>query len=341
MSRWMGAMCVAMVLAFMGARAAWAQDAEWAGVFEAAKKEGSVVVYDAGLGVPLYEAIARDFEKTYGIKVETIVGRGSEITERIRAEQSAGRYVGDLQLHAESVILNQQTQGAFVQPLPSMPNAVHLREPFAATPIAMPIYTQAYGIFINTNLVKPADEPKAWIDLLDPKWKGRILSDDLRPIGAGNGLFTVLYKTYGAAFHEKLAAQALTFSRDPAADARRVARGEFPIYIPQVYGLVSTFTGLPVKALVPADGTPYSAMDFAVLTKAPHPNAARLMINHFLEVRSQLIYAEGWMPPVVRDVIDKTSPAARPYAGVKLLGTTRPEERDEMAALARKFYANY
>jgi iron(III) transport system substrate-binding protein len=87
----MGATCVAMALAFMGARAARAQNAEWAGVIEAAKKEGSVVVYDAGLGVPLYEAIARDFEKTYGIKVETIVGRGSEITERIRAEQVPSR----------------------------------------------------------------------------------------------------------------------------------------------------------------------------------------------------------------------------------------------------------
>lgn len=321
-----------------GARA---QDAEWANVIAAAKKEGSVVVYNAGLGVPLYEAIARDFEKEYGIRVDSIIGRGSEITERIRAEQGAGRFIGDLQLHAESVIVQQQTQAPFVQDLPALPNAGKLREPFAVTRVSIPIYTQAYGIFINTNLVKPEDEPRSWTDLLDPRWKGKILSDDLRPIGAGNGLFTTLYKTYGASYHEKLAAQALTFSRDPAADARRVARGEFPIYIPQVYGLVSTFSGLPVKALVPADGTPYSAMDFALMSKAPHPNAARLMINYFLEAKAQLVYAEGWMPPVARDVIEKTSPAARPYAGVKLLGTTKPEEREEMMALARKFYANY
>jgi ABC-type Fe3+ transport system substrate-binding protein len=318
-----------------------AQDAEWDQVIAAAKKEGSVVVYNAGLGVPLYEAVAREFEKTYGIKVETIVGRGSEITERIRAEHTAGRFVGDLQLHAESVIVQQQTQGDFVQDLPSIPNGKTLRAPFSATRISMPIYTQAYGILVNTALVKPEDEPKSWTDLLDPKWKGKILADDMRPIGAGNGLFTVLYKAYGASFHEKLAAQALTFSRDPANDARRVARGEYPIYIPQVYAIVSTFAGLPVKALIPAEGVAYSSMDFAVLKKATHPNAARLMINYFLEAKSQLVYAEGWMPPVADGVIDKATAAARPYAGVKLLGTSKPDEREEMAALARKYYANY
>ena len=336
-SFWSGLLaCAASLCVLASARAD-----DWDAVVAAAKKEGSVVVYNAGLGVPLYEAVARDFEKTYGIKVESINGRGSEITERIRAEHTAGRFVGDLQLHAESVILQQQTQAPFVSDLPDLPNARNLRPPFAATRISIPVYTQAYGILVNTNLVKPEDEPKAWTDLLDPRWKGKILSDDLRPIGAGNGLFTVLYKTYGASFHEKLAAQGLTFSRDPANDARRVARGEYPIYIPQVYGLVSNFGGLPVKALTPVDGTPYSAMDFAVLSRAPHPNAARLMMNFFLEAKSQLVYAEGWMPPTVAGVVEKTSPTARPYAGVKLLGTTKPEERDAMAALARKFYAAY
>ncbi len=318
-----------------------AQDAEWSKVVEDARKEGVVVVYNAGLGVPLYETVAKTFESKYGIKVQSITARGSEMTERIRTEHAAGRFLGDLQLHAESVIVQQQTTGEYATPLPFLPNAKNLRAPFSATRISVPIYTQAYGILMNTSLVKPEEAPKSWTDLLDVKWKGRILSDDLRPIGAGNGLFTVLYKTYGESFHEKLAAQALTFSRDPANDARRVARGEYPFYIPQVYGLVSDFNGLPVKALLPSDGTPYSAMDFAVLTKAPHPNAARLMINHFLEIESQMVYANGWMPPTVEGAIERAAPEARPYAGVKLLGTTNPAERDAMGALARKIYSAY
>ena len=330
----------ALVFAIL-ASSALAQDADWEKVIAEAKKEGTVTVYNAGLGVPLYEAVAKSFEARYGVKVQTITARGSEMTERIRTEHAAGRFVGDLQLHAESVIVQQQTQGEFVTPLPGLPNAKNLRAPFSATKISIPIYTQAYGILMNTSLVKPEDAPKSWTDLLDPKWKGRILSDDLRPIGAGNGLFTVLYKTYGGGFHEKLAAQALTFSRDPANDARRVARGEYPLYIPQVYGLVSDFKGLPVKALLPTDGTPYSPMDFAILSKAPHPNAARLMINHFLEIEAQVVYANGWMPPTVTGAIERATAEAQPYAGVKLLGTTKPEEREEMGALARKYYSAY
>ena len=329
----------ALVIAF--AAPALAQDAEWSKVIEDARKEGTVIVYNAGLGVPLFDAVAKTFEAKYGIKVQSITARGSEMTERIRTEHAAGRFLGDLQVHAQSVIVQQQTPGDFVTPLPGLPNAKNLRAPFSVTKISVPVYTQAYGILMNTNLVAADEAPKSWTDLLDPRWKGKILSDDLRPIGAGNGLFTVTYKNYGASFHEKLAAQALTFSRDPANDARRVARGEYALYIPQVYGLVSDFKGLPVKALLPSDGTPYTPMDFAVLKNAPHPNAARLMMNHYLEIESQMVYANGWMPPTVNGAIERASEDARPYAGVKLMGTTRPEEREEMAALARRIYSAY
>ena len=55
------------------------------------------------------------------------------------------------------------------------------------------------GILINTRLVKPEDEPKSWNDLNDPKWKGKILSDDMRPLGSGNTMFAILQKKMGAA----------------------------------------------------------------------------------------------------------------------------------------------
>ena len=49
-------------------------------------------------------------------------------------------------------------------------------------------------------------------------------------------------------------------------------------------------------------------MDFAVLKNAPHPNAARLFIHHFLSVDSQLIYANAWMLPVNAGAADAPIP---------------------------------
>ena len=77
----------------------------------------------------------------------------------------------------------------------------------------------SYCLLVNRNLVKPADEPKSWKDILDPKWTGKILSDDYRALGGGAVFFVVMHDTFGKEFHEKLAAQKPVFSRDIAATA--------------------------------------------------------------------------------------------------------------------------
>jgi iron(III) transport system substrate-binding protein len=219
-----------------------------------------------------------------------------------------------------------------------VPNIANLRPDLPATDLWIPAWIQAYGVLVNTRMVKPEDEPKKWTDLLDPKWKDKILSDDTRPIGGGQTMFFVLQKTYGTPFHEKLAAQNLVFSRDLRNDARRVARGEYPLYIPQMFAMASDLKGLPVKALVMAEGVPYVPINFAQLKNAPHPNAARVFINHFLEQESQLQYANAWMTTVVKGMAEKANPDARPFVEPKLLGATTLEERIPMMALAKKIY---
>ena len=76
----------------------------------------------------------------------------------------------------------------------------------------------------------------------------------MRPLGSGNTLFAILQKTMGAEFNEKLAEQKPVFSRDIRNDARRIARGEYPIYITQVFALASDLKGLPVKVVDPQGG---------------------------------------------------------------------------------------
>jgi ABC-type Fe3+ transport system substrate-binding protein len=316
---------------------AHAQD-DWAAVVDAARREGVVVVYNAGLGVQLYAEIARRFTEKYGIRVETINGRGSEMTERIRSEHAGHRYVGDVECHSATNLATQTLQGGYLQPHGGVPNMAHLRAPFVARPSQIPMYVQAYGMLVNTALVKEGEAPRAWKDLLDPKWKGRILQDDPRPSGAGQGLFGVLLKTYGREFLEKLAAQNPVFDRDSANDVRRVARGEFALFTPLTYGLASDLKGLPVRPIVPEDGSPYSTIDFGTLTNAPHPNAARLFINYFLEADSQLVYANGWMPPVVAGVVERSSAEAKLFASARLLGTTYPEEREALTRAAAEIF---
>src|SRR3984957_19538126 len=70
----------------------------WDAVVDAAKKEGKIVVYDMALGAPYFVAVLKSFEAKYGIPVESLDLRASELVERIRTEQSAGRFLGAVEI---------------------------------------------------------------------------------------------------------------------------------------------------------------------------------------------------------------------------------------------------
>ncbi len=310
----------------------------WDAVVNAAKKEGKVVVYDMALGAPYFVAVLKSFEAKYGIPVESLDLRASELAERIRTEQTAGRFLGDVEIITTTMIEEQRQNGDFIEKLPPIPNAANLRPPFRADDYSVPAFVQPMGILVNTRLVKEEDVPTSWNDLNDPRWKGKILSDDMRPLGSGNTMFAILQHQMGGDFNEKLAEQKPVFSRDMRNDARRVARGEYPIYVPQIFAFTSDLKGLPVKVVIPKEGAPYAEMDLAVLKNSPHPNAGRLFIQHFLSMEAQLIYANAWMPPVVAGVAERANPDAQVFANAKLIGPAKLAERPSMMTLAKKLY---
>jgi iron(III) transport system substrate-binding protein len=310
----------------------------WDAVVDAAKKEGKVVIYDMALGAPYFLAVLKSFEAKYGIPVESLDLRASELAERIRTEQSTNRFLGDVEIISTTMIEEQRLNGDFIEKLPAIPNSANLRPPFRATDYSVPAFVQPMGILINTRLVKEEDVPQSWNDITDPKWQGKILSDDMRPLGSGNTMFAILEHQMGPDFNAKLATQKPVFSRDMRNDARRVARGEYAIYVPQIFAFTSDLKGLPVKVVIPKEGAPYAEMDLAVLKNTPHPNAARLFIQHFLSMESQLIYANAWMPPVVAGVAERANADAQPFANAKLIGPAKLAERPSMMALAKKLY---
>jgi iron(III) transport system substrate-binding protein len=324
-----------MLAAMHGASA---QEQDWEKVIAAAKKEGSVTVYHAQLGAPHWKTVVQNFEKTYGIKVQEFDARASEITERIRTEQTSQRYVADVEFHGDtSILLQRQTD--FVAEHGGVPNAKTLRPPFVADAYAVPAWVQVGCTLVNTSLVKAGDEPKAWKDLLDPKWKGKILTDDMRAAGSGQTVFAVLYKNYGAEFLEKLKAQDMGVGRDLQEDSRRVARGEYPIFINQIIAFASPLKGLPVKVATMEDGCPYTPIQGALLKGAPHPNAGRLFINHLIGKESQVTYAKAWMGVVTQGVVEElTDPDAKRFAQVKLMGSIPLEDREPMLKRATEMF---
>src|SRR5262245_47429488 len=84
-------------------------------------------------------------------------------------------------------------------------------------------------LFVNPTVANPK-EFKSYKDLLDPKWKGKIIADDPRKSGPGNATFTFffLHPELGVKFIRAIAAQGLTLLRDYAQEVTCSGRGAIP-----------------------------------------------------------------------------------------------------------------
>jgi len=96
-------------------------------VVAAAKQEGKLVLYNMSAGAPYFQAVVKSFEQKYGISVDSLDLRASELVERIRTEQSAGRFLGDTEIVSTTMIEEQLKNGDFIQKLPPIPNAANVR----------------------------------------------------------------------------------------------------------------------------------------------------------------------------------------------------------------------
>ncbi len=181
------------------ASSASSEDGAWQQVVEAAKREGSVLVYGSVLQGAGGTDIAEEFEKATGVTIDVVeAASGAPLAQRIRTEVEAGEPTADI-FSGGSIFVHQVKREGFFTPIKDQPLPI-FKEPatvWRLHPLAMSadgdiqIFRtsgQYEGdIVVNTNLLPDADHPKSYHELsIDPKYKGKIAYVDPKiPRGRG------------------------------------------------------------------------------------------------------------------------------------------------------------
>lgn len=281
---------------------------EWAKTVEAAKKEGQVTAY-GGTEITHPDIIAA-FNKDYpDIRITAVAGRAADLTARILAERRAEKYIPDVIASGPNAPRTLYLAKALdpIAPALLLPEVVDATKWYGgrhwyADPENKYILlfegsVSTTGIAVNTQLQNPAEIVSYW-DLVQPKWKGKILMMDPRAAALPTPVLMLYYDPeVGAEFLKTLLGKMdVTFFRDRSQGTNWLGVGKFPVCFYCRDLDLAIKQGLPIAEIPPAQmkegGTigGGSSSVIALLNRAPHPNAARVFINWYLSRQGQTVW---------------------------------------------------
>ncbi|MEV5411173.1 extracellular solute-binding protein [Thermopolyspora sp. NPDC052614] len=158
-----------------------------------------------------------------------------------------------------------------------------------------------FGFVYNTKLVAENEVPRTWADLLDPRWKGKLVMGDPTVTGGLRYLLTGLLvpesaDKWGEEYLKKLAAQEPNISQNEPTVPADVASGRFPVGVGVYSGYYEAqkAKGAPIGIVFPLkDGGNFlSRSGLCVIKDAPHADAALLYVNWLFSPEGQRVLAE-------------------------------------------------
>jgi iron(III) transport system substrate-binding protein len=261
----------------------------WNSVVAQAKQEGTVSLF-AGLPSNQLEALVSAFQKAYGIKVDLVQLSTVPLLERIQNDNKANIHEMDVAEFGDPASLASfLKQNIVINQNPDVPNAALWPSKYYSQGTAVS-ELEATTIAYNKNLVPASQAPTSWEDLTNPKWKGQIGIFDPSSVNAAQP-FEYLYETYGSGYLKALGQQDIKDYSSGSDQLAALASGEIKIaaiaQLPNVEPLIAEHAPVALVQNIP---TPGFVSNFYVAQGAPHPAAARVLLNFIMSKAGQQSY---------------------------------------------------
>ena len=284
-------------------------------LYDAARKEAPMTWYISFYGGDIPAKTVAAFAAKYpGLTVNPIRMTSGAIFQRLN--QDLRSHVAVASVYTSSIggqydilvhdgVLAEYTPEAATALNPNVKSAI---VPGYVYPLGTGLMTLAY----NTAKVKPADAPKSWQDLLDPKWKGQIAIGDPSFSGFDAVWDVVITKMYGWQYYEKLAKNNPLVQRSTFDTLTALNSGERTVGVmSDTQAVDSAAKGNPIAAVYPSDGTVMILGMTAVLKDAPQPNTARLFTEFLLGPEHGKILIENRYQSARADAVNELAGGKR------------------------------
>jgi iron(III) transport system substrate-binding protein len=268
-------------------------------VMDLAKREGKVVWYSS-LGLSLAQKVCDAFnKKSLGITCELNRDGSERIFQKVMQEASANLWIADV-VHTSDIshFLEFRTRGMLAKHAPAGSERFRAefkdRDGFYTVLRGTP-----YVIGYNTQKISKADAPRRWKDLLDPRWKGKLVQAHPGYSGVVVTGITGLLGAFGWDYFAGLAKNQPLVVQSAEDPPMKLAGGEAWVGASGEYNIYRAIKkGNPVETVFPEEGVPFVSSANAVMAKAPHPSAARVFTDWlFSKEAQQILVNDGLYVP--------------------------------------------
>lgn len=303
----------------------------WPAVEAAAAKEGKVSIYH-NLNPSGAELLANEFRKAKpGIEVEMTRLGSAPLIQRFGTEFAAGRHLADVVItFPDDRITDGMKAGWMAAWVPPELKAYKPEANYQGKNMMFNIQTSREAIIWNKQKVKPADAPKEWADLFNPKWKGKVgLNPPWRSV-AIQGIVAYWEKLGLGDTAAKLKANDVRFFEGSGGILQAVIRGD--IHVAELTDVplnTALADGAPIGFVYPKSGTVRSEAYMFVANKAPHPNAGKVFANWILSEKGQIQLQ-------THAGLSGTRPGIPPMSHLPATSTLKTVDGDELTTPAKQ-----
>ena len=270
-----------------GALAQQPPAADWAAVVAAARREGRVVLYNNLQPNGIEPLLALFQAANPGIRTEYIRLGSGPLIERFQTEFNAGRNLADVLITFPDERFDEGLRRGWAARW-TPPELAHFDPAILRAEAAFALQQSRECIVWNRGLVRDADAPKEWEDLMDPRWRGRVgMNPPWRSVAVQQ--IVAYWEDIGIRdAAERLRANQVRFFEGSGGIIQAVVRGDVRVaHLTDLPLNPMLEDGAPVGFVYPASGTTLSSGFAMAAERAPHPNAARVLVNWLMTAPGQ------------------------------------------------------